>query len=152
MPRHSTASRVLFPLAFLAWLCSTGCTATGFTLGAMVDVDRGKGPARRLEGVHHGTDVTIWLRDGSQINGRFRGFDPAEAAVDPPSASGSSPAPPAQTVLLETKHETRKIPVADVERVSVPVYSGKVVGLLIGAALDVAIVAAAAVAAGNIYH
>ena len=138
MPRLSITSRVLVSVAFIASLSTTGCTALGFGIGAAIDVDRGKGTASRLESVHKGTKVTVWLRDGGRVSGRFLGYDPGETAVsiDPPAGSGSSPAPAGRHVLLEMEHETRRILVADVDHVSVPVSSGKVKGLLIGASLD----------------
>jgi hypothetical protein len=131
MPRRAFAARTLIPFAILTLLISTGCTAIGFGVGAVSDMKRGKGPASRLVEVPRGREVTVWLNDGRQLTGAFMGHEEARAPAAADSASILR-----TMILLETKAETLRIPVGDVDRVSVPVISGKVTGALVGVLID----------------
>jgi hypothetical protein len=142
MPSRSFASFLLLSLALLA---SAGCTAVGFGVGALVDAGSGKGSAARLNDVHPGRNVTVWLHDGSRAEGRFLGREPVTPApdLDPFSAAAGG------AILLQTKSETMRITAGDVDRVSVPVYKGKVTGMVIGLAIDALVFFASWQALGN---
>lgn len=141
MPSRSFASFLLLPLAMLT---SAGCTAVGFGLGALVDADSGKGSAARLNDVHPGRNVTVWLRDGRRVQGRYLGREPVTPApdLDPFSAA-------AGTIMLQTESETMRVAAGDVDRVSVPVTKGKVMGMVLGLAIDALILFAAWQALGS---
>ena len=134
---------MLLPLAIFTSVASTGCTAIGFGAGALIDMTSGKGPPSRLAGVRSGVEITMWLRDGSKLNGIYRGRQAlsAETVTSAQAAGGDSLAAPSRSViLLETRSGTQAVPVDDVWRVSVPVARGKVIGTLLGMGIDALVV------------
>ena len=144
MPRSAVTAHVLFVLAILTSI--NGCTAVGFGLGAVGDNVSGKGSTSRLAGVRTGVEITMWLTAGDKLSGVYRGNRAAsgEAATSAlPASTDSLAPPPGSVILLETREGVQEIPVSSVLRVSVPVASGKVIGTLVGLALDVLIVAQA---------
>ena len=140
MPRNAIAFRLFVLFAISASIVASGCTAIGFGAGALLDMNRGKGPASRLDGVRTHSRVTIWMRDGRKLNGMFLGKEESSAAA-PTTAQLASvdslAALPRTVILLETDRGTQKLPASDVSRVSVPVASGKVTGALVGLAVDI---------------
>jgi hypothetical protein len=138
LPSRSLASFLLLPLAMFA---SAGCAALGLGIGAAVDAGRGKGPVSRLLDVSHGRKVTLWLRDGSSVEGRYLGVEPA--AVVAPAPDPDPAADAGATIVLQTKWETMRIAPGDVDHVSVPVSSGKKAGLLVGLTIDALVLLAA---------
>lgn len=139
MMRHWLAPLVLVALAALLSAPLTGCTAIGFGVGAIVDSSVGKGSVDRLATVRPGTRVTMWLNDGRSLDGRYLGRrdslsetpDSTRTAVND-GAAGSL----REVILLGTDEGVRQVPSGEVRRVSVPVVSGKVIGLLTGLAVD----------------
>ena len=139
MPRHRFASAVLVVLSVLASMQLSGCTAIGYGIGALVDRSDGRRMADPIVRVPTGTRVTIRLRDGRQLRGRFLGRRDASGATPSPAAAGGSGAsagsPPA-VILLGTNQGTQQVPIEEVDRVSAQVTRGKLTGAIAGAALD----------------
>ena len=139
MPRRRLASLALVVLGALISIQLTGCTAIGFGIGALTDRANGKGTANRLVTVHTGTSVTMWLRDGRRLDGRFLGSRDSlsETPLTQQPIGDAGSAPPLRAVLLVgTNRGIQQILTQDVSRVSVPVMHGKVIGLISGLALD----------------
>lgn len=138
MPRPRYAWPALVVLGALTAMQLTGCTAIGFGVGALADMSSGKGTAGRLVTARTGTRVTMWLRDGRRLNGRFLGSRDSLSTslpVRPIGGVGAS-APLRAVLILDTQQGVQQIPVQDVTRVSVPVARGKVIGLVSGLAVD----------------
>jgi len=120
-----------------------GCTAVGFGIGAVRDAVTGKGPASRLVGVREGTRVTIWMRDGRRLHGRFEGYSAPDSLLTMAAhATDATVTPSKSMLLLRTGPGVEKLDVNDVTRVSVPVATGKIAGSIIGLAADAAMIAA----------
>jgi hypothetical protein len=119
-----------------------GCTAIGFTLGAVADQAAGKGPATKLLEVKPGTSITVWSRDGTQRSGQFMGIAGIQDSLlvihaGQPTLTGAR-------IRLVAHGSQIEVPADSVTRVSVPVRRGKVTGALVGLAADAAMVAVAA--------
>jgi hypothetical protein len=110
-----------------------GCTAIGFAIGARADSRTGRGGPELLMNVKVGRPVTLYLRDGRKLAGRFAGWS-ADSGVAS-SATASFPLREA-SVKLATRSGEVTIHADEIARVSVSVSRGKVTGLLVGAALD----------------
>jgi hypothetical protein len=155
MPRNTPAFLLLVLLSIGAAIASSGCTAIGFGAGALIDMNRGKGTASRLDGVRMYSRVTIWMRDGRKLDGIFAGREQSSAAAATTAqlaSADSLAALPRTMILLGTDQGTQKIPENDVARVSVPVASGKVTGTLVGLGLDIVSVILASLAAAETFH
>ena len=110
-----------------------GCTAIGFALGARADSRAGKGGPELLMKVKVGRPVTLFLRDGHKLEGRFLGWSRDSEATS--SAAASLPLR-GKSVKLATRSGEVTIPAEEIARASVSVSRGKITGLLIGAAVD----------------
>lgn len=138
--------------AAVAVLCSMlassvqGCTAIGFATGAVADARAGQGGPELLTTAQAGRPVTLFLRDGRRIDGRFDGWSRDSARLAP----GVEGVPPADaSVRLVTSGGEVTIRVREIERVSIGVNHWKVRGLLLGLAVDVAMLALTAYAMGQ---
>jgi hypothetical protein len=118
-----------------------GCTAIGFAVGAGADSRAGKGGPELLMKVKVGRRVTLFLRDGRRLEGRFSGWSRDSGAVS--SAADSLPLR-GESVKLATRSGEVTIHAEEIARVSVSVSHGKVTGLLAGAAIDALAIAASA--------
>jgi hypothetical protein len=116
-----------------------GCTAIGYAVGARVDSRAGKGGPELLMKVKVGRPVTLFLRDGRKLEGRFSGWSRDSGVAS--SAADSEPLRE-QSVKLATRSGEVTIHAEMIARVSVSVSSGKVTGLVVGAALDALAIAA----------
>ncbi len=128
-------------LAMWVMLASSieGCTAIGFAVGARADSRNGKGGPELLMKVKVGRPVTLFLKDGRKLEGRFSGWSrDSEIAA---SEANSLPLR-AESVRLATGRGEVTVHAEEISRVSVSVSRGKITGLLAGVALD-ALVAAA---------
>jgi hypothetical protein len=128
-------------LALCAMLASSieGCTAIGFAMGARADSRAGKGGPELLTKVEVGRPVTLFLRDGRKLEGRFSGWSRDSGAAL--SVADSMPLRE-ESVKLVTRSGEVTIHAEEIARVSVSVSRGKVTGLLIGAAVDALAIAA----------
>jgi len=115
------------------------CTAIGFAVGARADSRTGKGGPELLMKVKVGQRVTLFLRDGRKLEGRFSAW-----SRDSGVASAAADSLPLRTasVKLATGGGEVTIPAEEIARVSVSVNRGKVRGLLVGAALDAVAISA----------
>ena len=122
-------------LALCAMLASSieGCTAIGFAVGARADSRAGNGGPELLMNVKAGRSVTLFLRDGRKLEGRFAGWSGDSAAT---SSAAVGVLRRAESVKLVMRSAEVTIPAEEIARVSVGVSRGKVTGLLIGAATD----------------
>ncbi len=122
-------------LVLCAMLASSieGCTAIGFGVGAMADSRAGKGGPELLMNVKVGRWVTLFLRDGRKLEGRFSGWSRDSEAAS--SVADSKPLRE-ESVKLATRSGEVTIHPEEIARVSVSVSRGKVIGLLVGAAVD----------------
>lgn len=116
-----------------------GCTAIGFAIGAQADSRAGKGGPELLTNEKVGRPVTLFLRDGRRLEGRFSGWSRDSALAS--SADDSLPLR-GESVKLATRSGEVTIHAQEIARVSVSVSRGKVAGLLAGAALDALTIAA----------
>ncbi len=116
-----------------------GCTAIGYAIGARADSRTGKGGPELLMKVKVGQPVTLFLRDGRTLEGRFSGWsrdsEVAASAADDVRLQGES-------VKVATGSGEVMIHAEKIAGVSVKVSRGKVTGLLVGAALDVLAISA----------
>jgi len=128
-------------LMLCAMLASSieGCTAIGFAVGARVDSRAGKGGPELLTKVKVGRPVTLFLRDGRKLEGRFSGWSRDSGAAL--SVADSMPLRE-ESVKLVTRSGEVTIHAEEIARVSVSVSRGKVTGLLAGAAVDALAIAA----------
>jgi len=139
MPRHRLAPLVLVLLCALTSIQVTGCTAIGFGIGSLTDMSSGKRTPDRLAAVQTGTRITLWLRDGRKLHGRFLGSsDSLSENPSPtrPNGREASMAPLGAVLLIGTRHGIQQVPIQNVRRVSVPVARGKLIGLLGGLSVD----------------
>jgi len=122
-------------LVLCAMLASSieGCTAIGFAVGAGADSRAGKGGPELLMKVQVGRRVTLFLRDGRKLEGRFSGWSRDSGAAS--SVADSMPLRK-ESVKLATRSGEVTIHAEEIARVSVSASRGKVTGLLIGAAAD----------------
>jgi len=122
-------------LVLCAMLASSieGCTAIGFAMGARADSRAGKGGPELLTKVKVGRQVTLFLRDGRKLEGRFSGWSRDSGAA---SLVADSMPPREESVKLATRSGEVTINAEEIARVSVSVSRGKVTGLLAGAAVD----------------
>ena len=122
-------------LVLCALLASSieGCTAIGFAVGAGADSRAGKGGPEFLMEVKVGRPVTLFLRDGRKLEGRFLGWSRDSGAAS--SAADSLPLR-GESVKLATRSGEVTTHASEIAMVSVSVSRGKVTGLLIGAAAD----------------
>ena len=122
-------------LVLCAMLASSieGCTAIGFAVGAGSDSRAGKGGPELLMKVKVGRPVTLFLRDGRRLEGRFSGWSGDAGAAS--SAADGLPLRE-ESVKLATRSGEVTIHAEEIARVSVSVSRGKVTGLLAGAAMD----------------
>ena len=122
-------------LVLCAMLASSiqGCTAIGFAMGARADSRAGKGGPELLTKEKIGRRVTLFLRDGRKLEGRFSGWSRDSGAAS--SAADGSPLRE-ESVKLATRSGEVTIHAEEIARVSVSVSRGKVTGLLAGAAVD----------------
>lgn len=122
-------------LALCLMLASSieGCTAIGLAMGARADSRAGKGGPELLMKVKVGRPVTLFLRDGRKLEGRFSGWSRDSGASS--SAADSLPLR-GESVKLATRSGEVTTHASEIARVSVSVSRGKVTGLLIGAAAD----------------
>lgn len=144
--RIARALLCIAPLGIVLSLALTSCTVLGLTAGSFADRAAGKGDANRLLRVSQGTRVTMWLFDGSKVQGRLVGFSGL-----PDSLNGKLPPylPSGSGIVLSVQSQQRTFPAASVRRVSVPHYTGKVVGTLGGLVADAAIALLIALAASG---
>jgi hypothetical protein len=122
-------------LGALASLLLAGCTAVGFGVGALYDMQGGKRTVGELASVRTGTSITMWLRDGRKLDGEFLGCRDSLGATPltaPTDVERGSFVPLRALVVLGTQSGPQQIPIDLVERISVPVVRGKVVGTLVG--------------------
>jgi hypothetical protein len=128
-------------LVLCAMLASSieGCTAIGFAVGAGADSRAGKGGPELLMKVKVGRRVTLFLRDGRKLEGRFSGW-----SRDSGTASSVADSMPLreESVKLATRSGEVTIHAEEIARVSISVSRGKVTGLLAGAAVDALAIAA----------
>lgn len=139
MPGHRLVPLALVVLCALTSIQLTGCTAIGFGIGALSDMSNGKRTPDRLDTMRTGTGITLWLRDGRKLRGRFLGSCDSLSESSPPvrpTSGDQSGAPLRAVLLIGTGHGVRQIPIQDVSRVSVPVARGKVIGLFTGLSVD----------------
>ena len=134
------------PLGIALSLLLSGCSVLGLAAGSLADRSAGKGDANRLLRVSQGTRVTVWLLDGGKVHGRLVGFTGL-----PDSLHGKLPPylPPGSGIVLRVQSQQRTIRAADVRRVSVPYYTGKIVGTLGGLLADAALALLIALAASG---
>jgi len=107
MPRHLLAPLALVLLCALTSIQLAGCTAIGFGLGSLIDMSSGKRTPDRLTGVRTGTRITLWLRDGRKLNGRFLGTRDSLSQADPTAAQIT-----ADTLAAPVAADTPAAPVA----------------------------------------
>jgi hypothetical protein len=139
MSGHRLVPLALVVLCALTSIQLTGCTAIGFGVGALSDMSNGKRTPDRLDTMRTGTGITLWLRDGRKLHGRFLGSCDSLSESSPPvrpTSGDQSGAPLRAVLLIGTGHGVRQIPIQDVSRVSVPVARGKVIGLFTGLSVD----------------
>ena len=131
-------------LVLCAMLASSieGCTAIGFAVGARADSRAGNGGPELLMQVKVGRPVTLFLRDGRKLEGRFAGWSRDSAAAS--SAADNMPLRE-ESVKLATRSGEVTIHAEEIAKVSISVSRGKVTGLLIGATVDALAAALAAV-------
>lgn len=127
-------------LMLCAMLASTieGCTAIGFAVGAASDARAGRGGPELLTAVKAGRPVTLLLRDGRKLQGRFAGWA-RDSVVAAPTADSLHPR--WESVRLATGSGEVTIHTREIEKVYLSVSRGKVTGLLAGAAVDAVLVA-----------
>jgi hypothetical protein len=94
-----------------------------------------------LMNVKVGRPVTLFLRDGRQLEGRFSGWSRESGAF---SSAADSLQLRGESVKLATRSGEVTTRALEIARVSVSVSRGKVTGLLIGAAVDALVIAVAA--------
>jgi hypothetical protein len=140
MPQHRFSPLALVILCALAPILLSGCTAIGFGIGALADMSSGKQTPDRIGPLQTGTRITLWLNDGRKLQGRYLGSSSDSLSETPapvePAGGEPSVVRPRAVLLLGTSEGTQRIPTQDVQRVSVPVVRGKVIGLLTGLVLD----------------
>jgi len=90
MPRHLLAPLALVLLCALTSIQLAGCTAVGFGLGSLIDMSSGKRTPDRLMPVRTGTRITLWMRDGRKLHGRFMGRRDSLSQTDPPAAPSAA--------------------------------------------------------------
>jgi hypothetical protein len=110
-----------------------GRTAIAFAVGARADSRTGKGGPELLMKVKVGRPVTLFLRDGRKLEGRFSGWSRDSGAAS--SVANSMPLRE-ESVKLATRSGEVTIHAEEIARVSISVSRGKVTGLLVGAAVD----------------
>ena len=86
-----------------------------------------------------GGPVTLFLRDGRKLEGRFSGWSHDSEVASP--AADSLPLRE-ESVKLATRSGEIAIHAEEIARVSVSVSRGRVTGLLVGAAVDVVAISA----------
>jgi len=128
-------------LVLCAMLASSidGCTAIGFAIGARADSRAGKGGPELLMKVKVGRPVTLFLRDGRELEGRFSGW--SRDSVVSSSAADTLPLRE-ESVKLATGSGEVTTHIDEIARVSVSVSRGRITGLLVGAAVDVLAISA----------
>jgi len=131
--RRVTKDATVLVLCVMLASSIEGCTAIGFAIGAQADSRNGKGGPELLMKVKVGREVTLFLRDGRKLEGRFSGWSTDSGVAS--SAADSLPLRQ-ESVKLATRSGDVTIHTADIAKVSVSVSRGKVTGLLVGAALD----------------
>lgn len=139
-------------LGTLATLLLTGCTAVGFGVGALSDMSSGKQTVGGLANVRTGTSVTMWLRDGRKLHGQFLGCRDSLSATPLPVPTDTEMGtfvPFRAVVVLGTRSGPEQIPMDLVERISVPVHRGKLIGTVVGILGDALVIFVAWMVAGS---
>ena len=131
--RRAMKSATVLVLCLMLASSIEGCTAIGFALGARADSRTGRGGPELSMKVKVGQPVTLFLRDGRKLEGRFSGWSRDSGVAS--SAADSLPLRK-ESVKLATGSGEVTIPAEEIARVSVSVSRGKVTGLLVGAAAD----------------
>ena len=130
----------------------TGCTAVGFGIGALSDMNNGKQSVGAFANVRTGTDVTMWLRDGRKLHGQFLGCRDSLSSTTLPMPADSELGklvPFRAVIVLGNESGTQQVPIDLVERISVPVHRGKWIGTVVGICGDALLVFLAWIAAGG---
>lgn len=129
------AMRGATALVLCAALASSldGCTAIGFAVGARADSRAGSGGPELLVQVKVGHPVTLFLRDGRRLDGRFSGWSRDSGGVASP---GRGVPLRGDSVRLATSTGEVAVHAEEIASVLVSVNRGRVTGLLVGAALD----------------
>lgn len=81
--------------------------------------------------------MTLFLRDGRRLEGRFTGWSRDSGGVSPEAGRR---APGVESVKLATSSGEITIRAEEIARASIRVSRGKVQGLLIGAAVDALVI------------
>ena len=135
MPRRRSFPFAPVALGALASILLAGCTAVGFGVGALADMSSGKQTVGELSRVRTGTRITMWLRDGGALDGQFLGCRDSLSATPltvPPAGELGRVVPLRAVIILGSKAGPQQVPMDNVERISVPVVRGKVIGTLVG--------------------
>jgi hypothetical protein len=143
--KSTTLARRMLGLAAIGALCLAlavhvqGCTALGFTIGALADARAGSGSPALLLEVKVGRPVTLLLWDGRTLEGRFAGW--SRDSVDSLATTHMISARGA-TVRLATQGGEIALPAEDIAKVTISVSQGKIAGTLTGLAVDAAVITA----------
>ena len=124
-----------FALSFAGW----ACTAAGYGIGAAADLSgkvRFTPSTGDTNSLAPGQQVRIVQKDGSVVEGKYRGIHTIMASED----GGSSPAQAVSVVRFEERGRsgTRDIPTDQVALIESKPKSGRTVGLVVGAMIDLA--------------
>jgi len=149
--RSILSNGLVLALSFAAW----GCTAIGYAIGAASDESAMK-VFRPLDGTvspfKPGQQVRVVLADGSVLKGTYQGIQaPEEPAADslpgtplpPPSVSAT---PVGSVLRLEErgKSDTQYVPLERVALIEHKPRTARRTGLIVGAAIDLGSLIAAA--------
>jgi hypothetical protein len=122
-------------LSFAGW----ACTAAGYGIGVATDLSakvRFTPSTGETTPFAQGQRVSIVQKNGSVLEGKYRGIHTITAS----EAGGSSPAQAVSIVRLEERggSGTRDIPTDHVALIESTPKSGRTVGLVLGAMIDLA--------------
>lgn len=117
-----------------------GCSLIGLAIGWHLDASKPTHvtiPGWKVDTVTRGARITVFLRDGKVLSGKYLGLQPAEG----------HPEGPEDTIAIRTEEGKGLVPTADVYQITVKTKKhGALIGFLAGAAVDLIVVGAAAAA------